>query len=168
MTEAESNRATVARLMSILKGETPIHVGSELIAHDVVAHVDGWRFRGIDVWAHWIDYIRSRGCVADPTLLVDVLVVHADAKVTARGRWQGVRDGRVVTSNSAAATYRLENGRIVEIWSTRTNYGFLCGAHLEYHWGFAYELLRSRRWRQRVPRIDLSAAMMLRADRTRA
>jgi hypothetical protein len=168
VTDAETNRATVARLMTILSGETPIHAGSELIAPDVVAHVDGWRFQGIDVWAHWIDYIRTRGCVSEPSLLVDELVVHPDARVTARGRWRGVRDGRVVTSSGASATYRLDAGRIVEIWSTRRNYGFLCGGHVEYHWGFAFELLRARWSRQRVGRVDLGGGGRLLGGLTRA
>jgi hypothetical protein len=155
LTEVETNRATVARLMTILSGELPIHAGAEIIAPDVVAHVDGWRFQGINVWANWIDYLRSRGRVAAPTLLVDELAVRPDAKVTIRGRWQGVRDGRVTTSKPGSATYRLENGRIAEIWSTRTNYAFLCGAHVEYHFGLAYELLRTQWWRTRVPRLDL-------------
>ncbi len=155
MTEHETNRATVARLMTILSGELPIHAGSEIIAPDVVAHVDCWRFQGINVWANWIHYLRTRGRVAEPTLLLDELAVGPDAKVSIRGRWQGVRDGRVATSKPGAATYRLENGRIAEIWSTRTNYAFLCGTHVEYHLGLAYELLRTQWWRTRVPRLDL-------------
>lgn len=141
--------------MTILSGETPIEAGSEIIAHDVVAYVDGWTFRGINVWANWIDYIRTRGRVSEPTLLVDELEVHPDARVTARGRWKGVREGRVLTSQPGAATYRLQNGRIVEIWSTRRNYAFLCGAHLTLHAGFVFELLRSQWSRMHAPRPDL-------------
>lgn len=155
MTEIETNRATVARLMTILSGELPVHAGADIIAPDVVAHVDGWRFQGINVWANWIDYLRTRGRVAEPTLVVDELAVLPDARVTIRGRWQGKRDGRVATSRQGTATYRLENGRIAEIWSTRTNYAFLCGAHVEFHLGLAYELLRTQWWRTRVPRLDL-------------
>lgn len=155
MTEEESNRSAVARLMTILSGELPIEAGSEIIAPDVVAYVDGWRFQGINVWANWIDHLRSRDRVAEPTLVVDELEVHTDSRVTIRGRWQGVRDGRVVTSKPGTATYRLAHGRIVEIRSTRSNYTFLCGAHLEYPWGFAFELLRTRWSRLGAQRIDL-------------
>ncbi len=155
MTEEQTNRATVARLTSILSGELPIEAGSQIIAPDVVAYVDGWQFEGINVWANWIDYLRTRGRVAGPTLLVDDLTVHPDARVTLRGRWQGLRGGRIATSKPGAATYRLENGRIVEIWSTRSNYAFLCGAHVEHHWGLAYELLRTQWSRLRTPRLDL-------------
>ena len=155
MTEGETNRAAVARLMTILSGETPIHAGSELIAPDVVAYVDTWRFQGINVWANWIHYIRTRGRVAEPTLLVDEVITNSDATVTACGRWQGVREGRVMTSKAGCATYRLAQGRIVEIWSTRRNYTFLCGAHVEYQWGLAFELLRSQWRRPSGSRLDL-------------
>src|SRR6188474_2717542 len=98
LTVEETNRATVARLTTILSGELPIHAGSEIIAPDVAVYVDDWQFEGINVWAHWIDYLRTRDRVAEPTLLVDELEVHPDAMVTVRGRWQGVRNGRVATS----------------------------------------------------------------------
>jgi hypothetical protein len=141
--------------MTILSGELPVHAGSEIIAPNVVAYVDGWRFEGINVWANWIDYLRSRDRVAAPTLVLEEMEVHPDSRVSIRGRWQGVLDDRVVTSKPGVATYRLERGRIVEIWSTRRNYAFLCGAHVEYFGGFALELLRSQWYRKRVPRLDL-------------
>ena len=71
MTEAETNRAVVAKLMDILRGDTPIEAGADLLSPEVVAHVDGWRFEGINVWANWIRYIRTRGRLAEPTLLLD-------------------------------------------------------------------------------------------------
>jgi hypothetical protein len=126
------------------------------MAADVVAHVDGWRFQGINVWANWIHYIRTRDRVTAPTLLLDALVVDADATVTARGRWCGARGGRQVISDACAARYRLVEGRIVEIWSTRRNYALLCGPHLAYRWGFGVELLRARRWMMRAPQFDLT------------
>ena len=156
MTETERNRATVVRLMAILAGDAPIESGVELIAPDVVAHVDGWRFQGINVWANWIHYIRTRGRVTAPTLLLDALEVEADATVTARGRWSGERGGRQVVSGACSARYRLAEGRVVEIWSTRRNYAHLCGAHVESSWGFALELLRARRWTARAPQLDLA------------
>jgi len=153
--EAETNCAAVARLMTILSGDAPIESGAELVAPDVVAHVDGWRFQGINVWANWIQYIRTRERVTAPTLFLDELVVEADGTVTAYGRWSVVRGGRRVISKSCVARYRLVAGRIVEIWSTRTNYAPLCGAHLVYRLGFAFELLRAQWWKARAPQLDL-------------
>lgn len=145
--------------MSILSGQAPIESGAEFMAPDVAAHVDDWHFRGINVWANWIHYIRTRGRVAAPTLLLDEVVAHADATMTVRGRWRGVQAGRDVISKSCAARYRLQEGRIVEIWSTRSNYAFLCGAHVEYRWGFIAELLRARRWKTRAPQFDLTGGL---------
>jgi hypothetical protein len=155
LTQRETNRATVARLMRILAGETPIEAGAELIAADVVAHVDGWTFRGINVWANWIHYIRTRPHLTGPTLAVDALEVHRDATVTARARWRALVAGRPTVSDPALARYRLVDGRSVEIWSTRHNYAFLCGAHVHSHWGFALELLRVRRWKRGATPMDL-------------
>lgn len=142
--------------MVVLRGDAPIESGAEFMAHDVVAHVDDWRFQGINVWANWIHYIRTRGRLASPTLLLDELVTETDAIITARGRWSGVRGGRQVISRPCAARYRLVDGRIVEIWSTRGNYVPLCGAHVEYRWGFAAELLRARRWAAHAPQFDFT------------
>lgn len=156
MTEAERNRATVTRLLDILRGESSIESGVDLIAQDVVANVDGWRFEGINVWANWIQYLQTRGRVDALTLFVDEVVVHGDATVTVRGCWSAMRGERRVFSKSCAARYRLEHGRIVEIWSTRRNYAFMCGAHVEHHAGFAAELLRAWWWKTRAPQLDLT------------
>lgn len=142
--------------MTILSGDTPIETGAELLSPDVVAHVDGWTFQGINVWANWIRYIRTRGCVGHPTLLLDKLVVREDATIAAHGRWKGTRDGRPVISSPCAARYRVVEGRIVEIWSSRRNYALLCGAHVESRWGFALELLRVRRWKKNARQLDLT------------
>ena len=157
MIEPETNRAVVARLMTILSGDTPIEAGAELLSPGVVAHVDGWHFEGINVWANWIRYLHLRGRVGELTLVVDRIELNSDATVTARGRWTGVRDGRQLTSNPCIARYRLAEGRIVEIWSTRRNYAFLCGRHVEYRLGLALEFLRVHRWKARAPQLDLTS-----------
>ena len=162
MTEAERNRATVTRLLDILRGESPIESGVDLIAPDVVANVDAWRFQGINVWANWIQYLRTRAHTDALTLFVDELVVNGDATVTVRGCWSAMRGERRVFSKLCSARYRLEHGRIVEIWSTRRNYAFMCGAHVERHAGFAVELLRAWWWKTRVPQMDLTGRVQVR------
>ena len=149
--------AVVAKLMTILSGDTLIEAGAELLSPDVVAHVDGWRFEGINVWANWIRYIRTRGHVGDPTLVVDHIAINPDTTVTVRGRWEGMRDGLRTTSRTCEARYRIVDGRIVEIWSTRRNYVFLCGDHLEYRLGLALELLRAAGWKRHAPQLDLTS-----------
>jgi len=156
LTEAERNRTTVTRLLDILSGTSSIESGVELIAQDVVANVDGWRFQGINVWANWIQYLRTRGRVDALTLFVDQVTVDSDAIVTVRGCWSAMSGERRVFSKSCSARYRLVDGRIVEIWSTRRNYAFICGAHVEHRAGFAAELLRAWWWKARAPQIDLA------------
>jgi hypothetical protein len=70
-----------------------------------------------------------------------------------------MRDDRRLVSPVCSARYRFENGRIVEVWSTRRNYAFMCGPHLEYRVGFAMELLRVSRWKARTPQLDLTAGV---------
>ena len=163
MTEAERNRTTVTRLLDILSGRSPIESGVDLIAQDVVANVDGWRFDGINVWANWILYLRTRGRVEALTLFVDQVTVDSDAIVTVCGCWSAMRGERRVFSKSCSARYRLVNGRIVEIWSTRRNYAFICGAHVESRAGFAAELLRAWWWKTHAPQIDLADRVPVRA-----
>ena len=55
MTEAEANRATVARLVTVLSGHARSS-GTEFMAPDVVAR--GLAIQRISVW---IRYIRTRG-----------------------------------------------------------------------------------------------------------
>jgi hypothetical protein len=143
--------------MTILSGDTPIEAGVELLSPEVVADVDGWRFEGINVWANWIRYLRTRGRVAEPTLVVDRIELNSDATVTAHGRWAGMRDGCQRTSQPCWARYRIAEGRIVEIWSTRRNYAFLCGRHVESRLALALELLRVRRWKKTTPQLDLTS-----------
>jgi len=162
LTEAERNRATVTRLIDILRGESPIESGADLIAQDVVANVDSWRFEGINVWANWIRYLRTRGRLDALTLFVDQVVTHDDSTVTVRGCWSAMRGEHRVFSKLCSARYRLENGRIVEIWSTRRNYAFICGAHVEHRTGFAAELLRTWWWKMRAPQLDLTGRVQVR------
>ena len=159
MSETETNRAAVTAVMAILSGAAPIESGADLFAPDVVCNVDGWRFQGINVWANWIQYVRTRGRVTGLTVLLDELVVETDGTVTARGRFSGMRGGRRLISKPCAARYRLVDGRIVEVWSTRLNYAFMCGSHLWCHVGFVIELLRASRWKSRAPQLDLTTGV---------
>lgn len=154
--EAAANRALLTRLTSVVSGETPIERGAELIAPDVVSHIDGWTFQGIDGWASWIQYVRTRRRLTSPTLLVDQIVVEHDSTLTVRGRWSGMRRGRRAVSTGCAARYRVVDGRVVEIWCTRRTYRHVFGAHVGSRIGFALELLRVWWWKTRAPRLDLT------------
>lgn len=141
--------------MTILAGKTPIEVGREFIAQDVVAHFDGFRFHGINLWASWISYIRTRGRVTNLDLQVERIVTNDDGTVTAFGRWHALQNGQAVVSNLATATYRFENGKIVEIWTNRHNYILLFGTYLRYRWGLVLMILHMWLWMYRTEQPNL-------------
>jgi SnoaL-like domain len=147
--------------MAILSGAAPIESGADLLAQDVVCNVDAWRFQGINVWANWIRYVRTRGHVTDLTVVLDELVTNPDGTITARGRFTGMREGRRLVSKPCVARYRFEHGRIAEVWSTRLNYEFMCGGHLWCYVGFAIELWRASRWKARTPQLDLTSGVRI-------
>src|SRR4029453_19159765 len=123
----EAGTATVSRLIEILAGRTPITQAPAIMAQDVVSHMDGFTFRGINTWANWLSYVRTRSRVGSPDLETDRLVTNEDGTVTAYGRWKGRKDGEPVRSPEVWARYRVMDGKVVEIWTTRANYVFLLG-----------------------------------------
>jgi hypothetical protein len=122
----EPSRAVVARLADVLAGEVPMSDGEDLFAPDVDIYLDGLHFKGIGTWKTWLRFVRSRSRVADLTLVEPRVTTEGD-RIRLSGRWQGLVDGRVETSAVGSATYRVADGRIVEIRSTRTNYVFMLG-----------------------------------------
>jgi hypothetical protein len=156
--ETDAKVAAVARLMTILGGDTPVEAGAELIHPDVVANFDGWRFQGINLWAGYIRYLRCRPGISQLRLVMERIQANPDGTVTAAGRWHALRRGVHAVSNLGVATYRFEGGKIVEIWTTRRNYLLLFGPWLKYRWGLAWMLFRLGRWQDRVPQLDLRAA----------
>jgi hypothetical protein len=123
----DSGKATISRLLGIVAGKTPIPHGAQIIAQDVVIHMDSYTFRGINTWASWLHYIRTRSRVADLDVELDRLVSNGDGTISAHGRWKARRQGEVVFSGEVWARYRVVDGVVVEIWTTRTNYVFMLG-----------------------------------------
>ncbi len=120
------DQAVVSRLMEVIGGRRPMDEASRLLAPDVVCHMDRYTVRGVGSWAAWVAFIRSRGVDRlEPE--VDRMESGPGGMVTAHGRLRGVRRGRPVSGGDGSATYRLRDGRIVEIWTTRRNYEVLFG-----------------------------------------
>ena len=107
----EAGKATVSRLIEFLAGRAPISQAPEIMAQDVVSHMDGHTFRGINTWANWLCYVRTRSRVGSPDLETDRLVTNADGTVTAHGRWKGRKDGEPVLSPEVWARYRVVDGK---------------------------------------------------------
>ena len=142
----EAGKAAVSRLIEILAGRTPISQAPEIMAQDVVSHMDGHTFRGIDTWANWLSYIRTRSRVGAPDLGTDRLVTNEDGTITAYGRWKASKDGEPALSPEVWARYRVVGGKIVEIWTTRANYVFLLGPIIGTRAGLLLVMLRVFFW----------------------
>lgn len=138
----KAGEATVYRLIEILAGRAPISQATELMAQDVVSHMDGFSFRGIKTWAKWLSYIRTRSLVGAPDLETERLVSNKDGTITAYGRWKGRKGGAPVLSTEIWATYRVSNGKVVEIWTTRTNYVFILGPIIRTRLGLLLVMLQ--------------------------
>lgn len=137
----DAGKATVSQLIEILAGRTPISHAPEIIAPDVVSHMDGHTFSGISTWAKWLAYVRTQSRVGPPDLETDRLVANEDGTITAYGRWKGCKDGAPVLSPEVWARYRVEDGKIVEIWTTRANYVFLLGPGVGTRFGLLLVML---------------------------
>jgi len=150
------NEAAVRRLMGIISGREPLAAGAQVVSQDVVCHMDGFTTGGINTWARWVEFIRSRG-VEQVSAEVEVVETHPDGRVTARGRMRGVRGGRPVESGPGSATYRLEDGKIVEVWTTRRNYGLMFGWRARSALAWVSVLVQFSLWSRRPGRPDLRA-----------
>ena len=151
----EAGKATVSRLIEILAGRTPISQAPEIVAQDVVSHMDGYTFRGINTWAKWLSYVRTRGRVGSPDLETDRLVTNEDGTITAYGRWKARKDGEPVLSTEVWARYRVMDGKVVEIWTTRANYVFILGPIMRTRVGLLLVMLRVFFWSRIPGRLDL-------------
>ncbi|MFN3648158.1 MAG: nuclear transport factor 2 family protein [Armatimonadota bacterium] len=153
----EAGKTTISQLLGILAGKTPISRGAELIAHDVVIHMDGHTFYGINTWATWLHYIRTRNRVTDLSVELDRMVTHSDGTITARGRWKGRQRGEEIFSSEVAARYRVVDGRVVEIWTTRSNYVFMVGPLMQTRPGHWLIMLHVYFWGKQASGPDLQA-----------
>lgn len=130
MSAAEAARpedeALVRSLMALIAGKAPPEEARRLLAFDVLCHMGRFSTRGIGTWAAWVEFIRSRG-VDDLEPVVERVTAEPDGRVTVHGRFRGRKAGRVVEGGEGGATYRIRDGRIVEIWTRRENYELIFG-----------------------------------------
>ena len=138
--------ALVTRLLAVISGDAPMSDADQLLAPDVICHMDRFTARGTDVWADWLDFLRSR---ADGPVKADVdhFVTHADGTITAYGCLWTARAGKSPAQQNQA-TYRFENGRIAEIWTSRENYAAIFGAKVRHPLRWLLVLVEMAVWRR--------------------
>ena len=115
----------VARLLAVVGGDVPLEEVVNLLAPDVLCHMDRFTARGPDAWVDWVAFIRSRG-VENVRVVVERLETGADGIVTAYGGLIAGPEGRSVP-HGGNARYRVSEGRIAEIWTSRSNYEVIFG-----------------------------------------
>lgn len=143
----EQNKHIVERLLPFLVEKQDLALASELISADVISHLDQYTVHGRDIWMQWVRFINSRRKVRLLEALLEEIVVNPDESVTASGCWKGLRQGEIIFSHAISATYKIDNGKVVEIWTKRTNYTFMLGPLMKTRLGAVSVLLYFKGWR---------------------
>ena len=141
-----AEQAVVARLLAGIGGDAPLAAVVHLLAPDVICHMDRFTTRGADVWVDWVEFLRSRG-VENLKVEVVRLETGADGIITAFG---GLTAGLGGTSSpgGGSARYRVVDGRIVEIWTSRWNYEVVFGPKVRHPLSWLLVLVRMAVWRR--------------------
>lgn len=142
----EQKKQIIERLLPFLVEKKDLSEACELICEDVLSHMDQYTARGLHVWMQWVHFINSRGRVTELDTLLESIVVHSDESVTVYGRWTANRKGKAAISDTISATYKIQDGKIVEIWTTHTNYTFVVGPLIQFQLGLGLVLLYFKVW----------------------
>ena len=141
-----ADQAVVAKLLAAVGGDAPRTEAVHLLAPDVVCHMDRFTARGADTWVDWVEFIRSRG-VENVRAEVERMETGADGIITVFG---GLTAGSGGTSapRGGSARYRVVDGRIVEIWTSRWNYEAIFGPKVHHALSWLLVLVRMALWRR--------------------
>jgi hypothetical protein len=145
----------VARLLAAVGGDGSLADVVHLLAPDVVCHMDRFTARGPQVWIDWVLFIRSQG-VQNLKVEIERLETGADGIITAFGGFTAGSGGSP-TSREGTARYRVAEGRVAEIWTSRWNYEIVFGPEVRHPLRWWLVLLRMALWRRlpgrHIPRI---------------
>jgi hypothetical protein len=143
------NEALVVRLLAVISGDAPMAEAEQILAPDVVSHMDRWTVRGTDVWYDWLAFLRAKAG-GNVTAGLDRMVSNDDGTITAYGNLQAAR-APFITRQEHHARYRFENGRIAEVWTTSGNYEMIFGRKVHHPVRWLLVLVEMAIWR-RLPR----------------
>jgi hypothetical protein len=154
---ARSDREVVERLVEMIAGTRDTAEAATVLHPQVISHMDGLTFQGIGTWQTWLAFLRAHSRIANLTADCDRIETNPNQTLTVYGRWRGDDQGKPASSNEVWATYRVQDGLVVEIWTTRTNYPFILGPIIRFRLGLllvlAYVGIWSR-WPRRAERAS--------------
>jgi steroid delta-isomerase-like uncharacterized protein len=126
----EQNKAITRRYFEELWNQNNLAVIDEIIAPDVVGHASGQTFRGADALRGRAKNLRST--YSEVRFTMDDQIAEGNKVLirwTFRGKHTGEYMGARPTGKEVVATgmnlFRLENGRIAEIWVESDDLGEL-------------------------------------------
>ena len=138
----KQTEAVFEKLVRVLCGEIEVADATDIIAPDVHGHFDDRDIHGFGAWAMFVSYLRTHNKFSRFGAEILKLVENDDGTISAVGHWYGEYQGKRYTSHQLSPRYRLENGMIVEIWTTRTNYILPLGKIMKYRFGAFLVLVR--------------------------
>ena len=141
-----AEEALVARLLASIGSDAPPTEVVHLLAPGVICHMDRFTVRGADAWVDWVEFLRSRG-VGNLKAEVERLETGADGIITAFGGLTTGSGGASAPSRGSAR-YRVVDGRIVEIWTSRWNYEIIFGPKVHHPLRWLLVLVRMALWRR--------------------
>lgn len=141
-------RATLEHLVDLLQGNKDISEADKILPPMTLIHLDNYKFKtGVEGWQTWVTFLKERGRVSNVGCTCTEIKENTDGTYTLMGEWTGEEQGKPVVSDPISATYRIHDGKIVEIWTTAKNYTFFFSI-TRYGAGFWLILLYLLFWRR--------------------
>jgi len=144
MAENLAPSEVVLGLVRVINGESPRLSAKDYLDPSVNIHMDSARHCGIELWYKWIYLIRNCGRLCN--LYMTPCELSCDREnpniVHLSIRWSGIERSRwtpVVAPEIYHLRYLVENCRIIEVWTTKSNYIFIFGLWIRY--SILYRLL---------------------------
>ena len=163
-----ADEALIAQLLAVISGDAPRAEAEQLLAPDVISHMDQFTVRGIDVWNDWLDFLLSKA-KGNVSVDLDRFEANPDGTITAYG-WLRVERSPERTPQQNWARYRIDGNRIAEVWTTRSNYERIFGAKVRHSLSWMLVLLEMAVWRRlpwtRRPRPSRRTEELVDRDRT--
>lgn len=144
----EKDKVTLNHLVSILQGKTDVSEADKILPPVTRTHLDNYEFEtSIEAWQAWWLFLKERGRATNVSGSCTEIIENKDGTYTLIGEWTGEYQGKSVVSDPISATYRIRDGKIVDIWTTRKNYIFFFSI-IRYRVGFWLVVLYLSLWRR--------------------